>query len=88
MYIHAGDESEKYFFSKKGDGNERGFGKWKAIGSVKRIICSERMPIVGIRKTLVLSGKKNSADNNWVMHQFCMALAPNPHSNNSKVIIN
>ncbi|KAL8478494.1 hypothetical protein ACS0TY_030399 [Phlomoides rotata] len=84
---HESDQ-EKYFFSKKGDAcNETASGFWKAVGSVKRIICSERMPIVGMRKSLVfykLGGNKNSCGavrTDWVMHQFCIALAPNPHSN-------
>ncbi|KAK4410744.1 NAC domain-containing protein 83 [Sesamum angolense] len=81
-------DQDKYFFSNKegnarrnGDRISRGTcsGHWKATGSTKRIICSKRMPIVGIRKSLVFyKGKSPRAcRTDWIMHEYFIALSGN-----------
>ncbi|KAL0429632.1 UNVERIFIED_CONTAM: NAC domain-containing protein 83 [Sesamum radiatum] len=81
-------EQDKYFFSNKegstrrnGDRISRGTcsGHWKATGSTKWIICSKRMPIVGIRKSLVFYKGKNprACRTDWIMHEYFIALSGN-----------
>ncbi|KAL0292459.1 UNVERIFIED_CONTAM: NAC domain-containing protein 83 [Sesamum calycinum] len=84
----SNSDQDKYFFSNKegnarrnGDRISRGTcsGHWKATGSTKRIICSKRMPIVGIRKSLVFyKGKSPRAcRTDWIMHEYFIALSGN-----------
>ncbi|KAH6821095.1 hypothetical protein C2S53_020334 [Perilla frutescens var. hirtella] len=86
-------EQDMYFFSnyRCGDKSERvtPSGFWKATASSKQINSSKRMPIVGIRKSLVFyrsSTKKNlrAVRTDWVMHEYCIALSENSHSHNSQ----
>ncbi|KAK4414110.1 NAC domain-containing protein 83 [Sesamum alatum] len=87
--IPGNSDREKYFFSNK-EGNGRGnyggrisrgtcSGHWKATGSTRRIICSKRMPIVGIRKSLVFYKGKNprACRTDWIMHEYFIALSGN-----------
>ncbi|KAL0380250.1 UNVERIFIED_CONTAM: NAC domain-containing protein 83 [Sesamum angustifolium] len=86
--LPGNSDQDKYFFSNKegnarrnGDRISRGTcsGHWKATGSTKRIICSKRMPIVGIRKSLVFyKGKSPRAcRTDWIMHEYFIALSGN-----------
>lgn len=92
-FVYIGDsDQDRYFFSNKeskcGNGHQTGratcSGFWKATGSSKRIICSKRMPIVGIRNSLVFykSDKHSRAvRTDWIMHEYCIALSGNPACN-------
>ncbi|KAH6831553.1 glyoxal oxidase-related protein [Perilla frutescens var. hirtella] len=62
--------------SSRGSGSD---GFWKVTGSDKRIVCSKRMPIVGIRRTLVLYKGKHpcAVRTDWFMHVYCIALSGN-----------
>ncbi|KAI3463589.1 hypothetical protein Pfo_020252 [Paulownia fortunei] len=80
-------DQDRYFFSNKEtndwNGNRTGratsSGYWKATGSAKRIICSKRMPIVGIRKSLVFykGNHPRASRTDWIMHEYCIALSGN-----------
>ncbi|PIN08323.1 hypothetical protein CDL12_19104 [Handroanthus impetiginosus] len=59
-------------------------GFWKVTGSDKHISCSKRMPIVGIKKTLVFyKAKKHTyaTGTDWFMHIYCIALSGNTACN-------
>ncbi|KAL1553999.1 NAC domain-containing protein 83-like [Salvia divinorum] len=85
----AGDSEEgMYFFSNINgceDESERvtPSGFWKANASSKQINSSRRMPIVGIKKSLVFymrSSTKNVATH-WIMHQYCIVLSQREQNN-------
>ncbi|XP_047944018.1 NAC domain-containing protein 83-like [Salvia hispanica] len=74
-------EQEMYFFCNK-EGRKMGRGSecgvWKASGSAKRIICSKKMPIIGIRKSYVFHRRTKhrcAVRTDWIMHEYCLALS-------------
>ncbi|XP_057767548.1 NAC domain-containing protein 83-like [Salvia miltiorrhiza] len=72
---------DMYFFCNKegrkmGRASECGF--WKASGSPKRIICSKKMPIIGIRKSFVFH-RRTKRRTQWIMHEYYLALSQNTH---------
>ncbi|KAH6829729.1 hypothetical protein C2S53_012855, partial [Perilla frutescens var. hirtella] len=84
-------EQDRYFFCNKED-NNIGYGRkidrssdysgfWKATGSIKPIICSKKMPIVGIRKSFVFH---RGVRTDWIMHEYYIALSGNPQTHNSQ----
>ncbi|KAG8379476.1 hypothetical protein BUALT_Bualt07G0092500 [Buddleja alternifolia] len=93
-------EQDRYYFSNK-ETNYRNInraskatcgGYWKVTGSYKQIICSKRMPIMGIKKTLLFyKGKHHhTCRTDWFMHVYCIAISGNStpsnvvHKNNSQ----
>lgn len=70
-----------YFFCNK-EGRKMGRGSecgvWKGSGSAKRIICSKKMPIIGIRKSYVFHRRTKhrcAVRTDWIMHEYCLALS-------------
>lgn len=92
--IYVGDsDQDKYLFSVKENGNPMSratsCGYWEAIGIDKQIMCSNWMPIVGIKKTFVFYKGKNSQTNSrtdWLMHEYHIARVGNTQGANSQVI--
>ncbi|KAI3455079.1 hypothetical protein Pfo_011742 [Paulownia fortunei] len=84
-------DQDRYFFSNK-ETNYRNVnrssratcaGYWKVIGSDKLISCSKRLPIVGIKKTLVFYKGKHccATRTDWFMHVYYIALSGNTACN-------
>ncbi|KAK4488961.1 hypothetical protein RD792_004752 [Penstemon davidsonii] len=84
-------DQDRYFFSNK-DTNYRNVnrtskatcgGYWKDTGSNKQIICSKRVPMLGIKKTLVFHNGKypRTSNTDWIMHVYCIAVPRNTASN-------
>ncbi|CAA3003189.1 NAC domain-containing 83-like [Olea europaea subsp. europaea] len=90
--IYVGDsDQDKYLFSVKENGNPMSratsCGYWEAIGIDKQIMCSNWMPIVGIKKTFVFYKGKNSQTNSrtdWLMHEYHIARVGNTQGANSQ----
>ncbi|XP_057804865.1 NAC domain-containing protein 83-like [Salvia miltiorrhiza] len=76
-------ERDRYFFGSRevnhGNVGRGSGGFWKVTGSDKRIVCSKRMPIVGIRRTLVFYQGKHprAVRTDWFVHVYCIALSQN-----------
>ncbi|KAK4395566.1 NAC domain-containing protein 83 [Sesamum angolense] len=86
-YIGNSDQ-DRYFFSNLHESNYQSVnrssrtacgGYWKITGSDKQIVCSKRMPIVGIKRTLVFYKGKHprAVRTDWFMHLYCIALSGN-----------
>lgn len=63
-------------------------GFWKATGTSKRIICSNRMPIVGIKKSFVFHRRTKHhrvVRTDWAMHEYYITLSENPQGQNGQV---
>ncbi|KAL3835359.1 hypothetical protein ACJIZ3_010095 [Penstemon smallii] len=84
-------DQDRYFFSNK-ETNYRNAdrtskatcgGYWKDTGSKKQINCSKRVPMVGIKKTLVFHNGKypRTSRTDWIMHVYCIAVSRNTASN-------
>ncbi|KAK6117788.1 hypothetical protein DH2020_048475 [Rehmannia glutinosa] len=91
LELPGNSEQDRYFFSNK-ESNYRNVnrssratcaGFWKVTGFHKQISCSKRMPIVGMRKTLVFYKGKNSCATrtDWFMHLYCISLPRNTACN-------
>ncbi|GMP34204.1 hypothetical protein CsSME_00007176 [Camellia sinensis var. sinensis] len=75
-------EQERYFFTKKEAKYQNGnrtnrstsCGYWKATGSDKKITCSTRKHVMGMKKTLVFyTGKSpNGSRTDWIMHEYSL----------------
>ncbi|XP_059642005.1 NAC domain-containing protein 83-like [Cornus florida] len=85
--LPSGDsEQDKYFFSKREAKYPNGTranratcsGYWKATGVDKRIVCSTRKQIMGMRKTLVFHRGKppRVSRTDWIMHEYRLVNSP------------
>lgn len=94
--ICVGDGAQdRYFFCNKGGDNTgrgrliNGYGFWKATASKKRIICSKKMPIIGIRKSFVFHQRtKHCVGSEWIMHEYYLALSENNQQTHDSQVIN
>ncbi|KAL0318914.1 UNVERIFIED_CONTAM: NAC domain-containing protein 83 [Sesamum angustifolium] len=86
--LPGNSDQDRYFFSNLHESNYRSVnrssrtacgGYWKITGSDKQIVCSKRMPIVGIKRTLVFYKGKHprAVRTDWFMHLYCIALSGN-----------
>ncbi|KAL1566472.1 NAC domain-containing protein 83-like [Salvia divinorum] len=77
-------ERDRYFFARREVDLQscggKGFGGfWKVTGPDRRIVCSKRTPIVGIRRTLVFYQGKHprAVRTDWFVHVYCIVLSEN-----------
>lgn len=87
-------EKDMYFFCNKEGGRKMGratdSGFWRETGSSKRIICSNRVPIVGIKKSFVFHRRTKhhrAVRTNWIMHEYYITFSENPQSQNQSSLI-
>lgn len=91
LHVYIGNlDQDRYFFANRElnhwnvNRSSRGscVGFWKFTGSDKRI-CSKRMPIVGIKRTLVFYKGKHpfATRTDWFMHVYCIAISGNTACN-------
>ncbi|XP_011073111.1 NAC domain-containing protein 83 [Sesamum indicum] len=86
--LPGNSDQDRYFFSHLRESSYRSVnrssrttcgGYWKITGSDKQIVCLKRMPIVGIKRTLVFYKGKHprAVRTDWFMHLYCIALSGN-----------